>query len=122
MINHLIQPTPVSGYYEYLSQVRHRVNVTPHEETNNEEIMTQTTTATTTTTSPSIAEGIDNHDSGFATNVISSDNLQLPSSNLNDKDVTKWSSVDVQRWIDEQCKKFELKKATTEKFQLNGRI
>ena len=120
MINHLIQPTPISGYYEYLSQIRHRVSVTPHEETNNEKIMAQTTT--TTTTSPSIAEGMNNHDNGFATNVISSDNSQLLSSNLNDKDVTKWSSVDVQRWIDEQCKTFELKRATTEKFQMNGRI
>lgn len=37
------------------------------------------------------------------------------------KDVAKWSSDEVQHWIKHQCRKFELKKATAEKFEMNGR-
>ena len=37
------------------------------------------------------------------------------------KDVAKWTSDEVQQWIKGQCKKFELKKATAEKFEMNGR-
>jgi hypothetical protein len=53
---------------------------------------------------------------------FSADNLpdQSLKSTAN-KDVAKWSSTDVQHWIKKQCKKFELKKITAEKFEMNGR-
>jgi hypothetical protein len=55
-------------------------------------------------------------------NSFSADNLpKYSSKSINNKDVAKWSSHDVQHWIKQQCKKFELKKATVEKFEMNGR-
>jgi hypothetical protein len=122
MINYRSQPTPISGYYEYLSQFRHRVNVTPHEDDNNEETIAQTTKTTTAATSPAVAAVMDNYDNISATNSLVLDYSQQLPSNLYDNDVTNWSSTDVQRWIEEQCQKFELKRATIEKFQMNGMI
>jgi hypothetical protein len=118
MIHHQSQSTPIRGYYEYLSRIRHRVNVAPYEGSASEETITQTTT----NTSPSIISVMDNDNTVSATNSTSVEDLQEQSLNLNKKDVTKWSSVEVQHWIEEQCQKFELKKATTEKFQLNGTV
>lgn len=119
MISHRLQSAPITGYHEYLSRIRHRVNVASHEGADNEEIMTQTTT---TTASPSVASVMDDDNTASATNSFSADNSQEQSADLNSKDVTQWSSAEVQHWVEEQCQKFELKKATTEKFQMNGII
>ena len=79
-----------------------------------------THTTTNTSTSDPIVMGSANKK--LPTNSFSSDDLFKHSSKLTDeKDVTKWSSGDVQHWIKQQCKKFELKKATAEKFELNGK-
>jgi len=118
MISHQLQSAPITGYYDYLSRIRHRINVTPHEETDSEQTMTQTTTAT----SPVLTSAMDDGNTVSATDSSSADNLQQQSLNLNDKEVTIWSSAEVQQWIEEQCQKFELKQATTEKFQLNGTV
>jgi hypothetical protein len=117
MISHQLQSTPIRGYYEYLSQIRCRVNVAPHDRADSEETVTQTTT-----TSLPVATVMDDGSRVSTTNSSSAENLQQQSVNLNDKDVTEWSSTDVQHWIEEQCQKFELKKATTEKFQMNGTV
>jgi hypothetical protein len=115
MISHRLQSAPISGYYEYLSRIRHRVNVASHEGTDNEETMTQTTA------SPSIGSVMDNDNTvPSAMDSFSADNSPKQSADLNNKDVTQWSSAEVQHWVEEQCQKFELKKATTEKFQMNG--
>ena len=60
----------------------------------------------------------------FASKSYSSDNIQKDSSKFtnNNNDVAKWSSAQVQSWIKEQCTIFELKKATAEKFKLNGKM
>jgi glutamyl/glutaminyl-tRNA synthetase len=65
---------------------------------------------------------MDDDNTASATNSFSADNSQEQSADLNSKDVTQWSSAEVQHWVEEQCQKFELKKATTEKFQMNGII
>ncbi len=55
-------------------------------------------------------------------NSFSADDLpKFSSKTINNKDVAKWSSDDVQHWVKQQCKKFELKKATVEKFEMNGK-
>ena len=117
MISHRLQSAPVTGYYQYLSQIRHRVNVTPNERTDSEETMTKTASTTL-----SVDVATDSSNEEFATNSSSVNNVQQTASNLKDNDVTKWSSTDVQHWIEEQCQKFELKKTTAEKFQMNGKI
>ncbi len=59
----------------------------------------------------------------FASNSFSPDGIPKDSLKVtNNKDVAKWSSAEVQRWIKEQCTIFELKKATAEKFKLNGKM
>jgi glutamyl/glutaminyl-tRNA synthetase len=118
MISHQSQSTPITGYFEYLSRIRQRVNVTPYEAADSEE----TTTTTTTITSPSVALVMDNDNTVSATDSSPADNLEQQIVNVLDKDTTKWSSAEVQQWIEEQCEKFELKKAIAEKFQLNGTI
>ncbi len=118
MISHQLQSAPITGYYDYLSRIHYRVNVTPHEETDSEQTMTETTTAT----SPVVASAVDDGNTVSATDSSSADNLEQQSLNLNDKEVTIWSSAEVQQWIEEQCQKFELKQATTEKFQMNGTV
>jgi hypothetical protein len=118
MISHQLPSSPITGYFEYLSRIRQRVNVAPREATDSEEIMTETTTQTTTITPPPDASVMNNDN----TDSSSADNLQQQPLNINDKDATKWSSAEVQKWVEEQCQKFELKKATTEKFQMNGTI
>lgn len=35
-------------------------------------------------------------------------------------DVSKWTSNEVQNWIKEQCRVFELKRNTVDKFEMNG--
>lgn len=107
MISHRLRSLPVNGYYEYLSQVRYRVNVTPNEAVDNEEIIKPTTI-------------MENGSKSSIIKSTSADNTsqQLPA--ISNKDVTKWSSTDVQNWVEDQCRKFELTKTTSEKFQMNG--
>jgi len=118
MISHQLRSVPVTGYYEHISPIRHRTNVTPNEQTDSEETLTRTTTNTLRC----VATVMENGYRASLIKSLSADNLQRHSANLNDKDVTKWTSSDVQYWLEEQCRKFELKKATTEKFQMNGTI
>jgi hypothetical protein len=73
--------------------------------------MTHSTTATTTHTTTAIDTAMGN----------GSRKIASASKSTSKDDVTKWSSVDVQHWIQQQCNKFELKKATAEKFEMNGR-
>lgn len=116
MISHQLHSTHITGYYEYLSRIRQRVNVAPHEASDNED----TTSQTTLITSPSVALVMNNDNTASVNNSSNGDNLQQQSASFIDKDVTKWSSNEVYQWVEEQCQKFELKKATTEKFQMNG--
>ena len=120
MISRRLQSVPVSGYYEYLSRVRHRVNVTPYEGGENEAIMTQTAAATTA--SSSVNSTVDHDNNAPETNSFSVENSSEIPVDLSEKNITEWSSAEVKHWIEEQCRKFELKKATTEKFQMNGRL
>ena len=120
MISRRLQSVPVSGYYEYLSRVRHRVNVTPYEGGENEAIMTQTAAATTA--SSSVNSTLDHDNNAPETNSFSVENSSEIPVDLSEKNITEWSSAEVKHWIEEQCRKFELKKATTEKFQMNGRL
>lgn len=107
MISHRLQSIPITGYYEYLSHHRQRVNVARGEESMTEP---ETTINSNSSTAPS-----DINDDN-AVSVVETTVQQEK------KEVTEWSSAEVQHWIEEQCQKFELKKATTEKFQLNGSI
>jgi hypothetical protein len=107
MINGRSQSTGISGYYEYLSQLRHRVNVTPHDE----ESIAKTNPTTT----------MEDDHSAAVSNSPPGENLETSTSNSESKDVTNWSSVDVQQWVEAQSQKYELKKATSEKFQMNGK-
>lgn len=82
---------------------------------------------TITTTSPSSSSTTKNMGNGNKKSILTSlsaDEIGKTSSTtkqLNEKDVAKWSSDDVQHWVKQQCKKFELKKTTAEKFELNGK-
>ncbi|CAF4184912.1 unnamed protein product, partial [Adineta steineri] len=114
MISHRLRSLPVTGYYEYLSQTRFRVNVTPNEGIDSEETPIKNTPHCVSM----LMENGNNKPSLIKSSSL--DNVQHQLSNLNDKDVTKWSSTEVQRWVEDQCRKFELTKATTEKFQMNG--
>jgi hypothetical protein len=79
-------------------------------------------THTTTHTSTPNAKEMGNGSQKLPSASYSADNLpKYSSKSTNTKDVAKWSSNDVQYWIKQQCKKFELKKATVEKFKMNGR-
>lgn len=120
MISHRLQSVPITGYYHYLSQNRHRVNVAPYTGVDNKETMTKTTTTASNTSSSNVA--MNNSNKPLTVNPSFVDNMEPSSSNPIDKDITKWSSTDVQHWIEEQCQKFELKKATSEKFQMNGTL
>lgn len=118
MISRRLSSAPVSGYYEYLSRVRHRVNVTPYEGGESETIMTQTTSARA---SPSVSSTVDNDTITPGTDSLTTENASEKPVHLDEKNVTEWSSAEVKHWIEEQCQKFELKKATTEKFEMNGK-
>jgi hypothetical protein len=121
MISQRLQSTPITGYYQYLSQIRHRVNVAPHEEPDNEEIMKQTTA----TVNSASADTVVNNNNGNKTpqsNSSSPDSLHMHSLNVDGGEVTRWSSNDVKNWVEQQCQQFELKKATSEEFQMNGMI
>lgn len=112
MINNgRFQSRPVTGYYEYLSTHRQRVDVAPHEKRNDGE------NDSLTTKSP-IADN-DENSSTPVTTVDEENEKQMTQNETTD--VTKWSSVNVLQWIDEQCEKFELKKTTKENFQMNGK-
>ncbi len=77
--------------------------------------MTHATTATSTATA------MGNVNKKNVSNSLSVGDLHKHSAKITDnKDVAKWSSTEVHYWIKEQCKRFELKKATIEKFQMNG--
>ena len=75
-----------------------------------------------TTTSTSTATAMGNGNKKHISNSFSADNLSKHFSEHIDKGVSKWSSAEVQHWIKQQCKKFELKKLTAEKFAMNGRL
>ena len=77
---------------------------------------------TTTTDYISTATEMGNGNKKFSSYSVSADELNKHHSSkfINNKDVAKWSSDEVQHWIKHQCKKFELKKATAEKFAMNG--
>lgn len=78
-------------------------------------------THATTTTSTSTATAMGNGNKKHILNSLSAGDLQKqPSKLLDQKDVAKWSSAEVKQWIKDQCKNFELKKATIEKFEMNG--
>lgn len=115
MISHRLQSVPITGYYQYFSQNRHRVNITPFKGSDSKETMTATTAT------PSVSEVMNDSNRPSATSFSTAENTQESSSDFKDKDVTKWTSIEVQTWVEEQCKQFELKKATTEKFQMNGK-
>ncbi|UJR33229.1 hypothetical protein I4U23_020684 [Adineta vaga] len=76
-------------------------------------------TTTTTSTPNAIAMGNGNK-KGIANSLSVGDIDKHPSKSVDKKDVTKWSSIEVHQWIKEQCKRFELRKATVEKFEMNG--
>ena len=79
-------------------------------------------THTTTITSTSTASAMGNGNKKFTSSSFSADDLQKHSSKVtNNRDVAKWSSSDVNNWVKQQCKIFELKKITVEKFAMNGR-
>ncbi|UJR13956.1 hypothetical protein I4U23_000959 [Adineta vaga] len=107
MISHRLRSLPVNGYYEYLSQIRYRVNVTPNEAVDTDETMKQTII-------------MENDSKSAVVRSSSADNISKQLPKLPNKDVTKWSSTDVQHWVEDQCRKFELTRATSEKFQMNG--
>jgi hypothetical protein len=101
-----------------LSPIRQRFNVESYEKRENEESMTHSTTTTTTST----ARAMGNGNKKSVSHSFSADHFKRDSSKFpNNTDVAKWSSTEVQRWLLEQCKQFELKKATAEKFQMNGK-
>lgn len=118
MINHRLRSLPVSGYYEYLSPSRCRVSVTPNEADETE----QTPTQTTGSQQYCVATLMENANKTSLVKSSSADNVPHQLTEINTKDVTKWSSTDVQRWVEDQCRKFELTKATSEKFQMNGNV
>ncbi|CAF1108606.1 unnamed protein product, partial [Didymodactylos carnosus] len=89
----------VNGHYEYHTPTHERVQV-KHE--------TQTPLSNTTTKNEEEPMGNGHHSS-------STEDMSQG------KDVENWSSHDVKRWIKVQCKKFELKKIISEKFEMNGR-
>ena len=77
---------------------------------------------TTTSASTANATEMGNGNKKLPSGSFSADDLSKHSSkSINSKDVAKWSSSDVQHWVKQECKKFELKKATVEKFEMNGR-
>jgi beta-xylosidase len=118
MMSRRLQITHITGCYEYRSPIRRRVNVELYEKRENEESMTRTTT----TTSASHVTAMGNGNKKFTSH--SSSAADLPNRSVrfaNNKDVAKWSSVDVQHWIKKQCRKYELKRATAENFEMNGR-
>ena len=116
MINGRLQAGPITGYYEYLSLNRHRVNVTPHERRVDDESMAKTNTQM----HPPISN-MENEVSSEASNLMIVDDQSNTTTNFDGKEVTKWTLSEVQQWTEEQCQKFELKKATSEQFQMNGR-
>ena len=76
-------------------------------------------THATTTTSTAAAMG--NGNKKHVSNSLSAGDIYKHSLKVTDnKDVAKWSSSEVHQWIKEQCKRFDLKKATVEKFEMNG--
>ncbi|CAF0871748.1 unnamed protein product [Adineta steineri] len=75
---------------------------------------------TTTTSTPNATAMGNGNKKGMATSFSAGDIDRHGSKLLDNKDVTKWTSVEVQHWIKEQCRNYELKKATAEKFEMNG--
>ena len=76
----------------------------------------------TTNASSSDATEMGNRQKKLPTGSFSADDLAKNTSQSSaNKDVAKWTSHDVQHWVKQQSKKFELKKATAEKFEMNGR-
>ena len=76
------------------------------------------TTATSTPLGTAMGNG---NKKGVSNSLSVGDIDKHPSRTLDRKEVIKWSSAEVQQWVKEQCRKFELKKATAEKFEMNGK-
>jgi len=77
----------------------------------------------TTTTGESSASAMGNGHKKTAVNSFSADDLAKHAArNSNNHDVANWSSREVQNWVKQQCKKYDLKKTTLDKFEMNGRI
>lgn len=75
------------------------------------------------TTSVSNVSEMGNGHKKTTLNSFSADDLSKHSEQFsNNRDVAKWSSNEVQHWVKQQCKRYELKKATAEKFEMNGKI
>ena len=98
--------------------IRRRVNVKFCEKRENVESMTHTKANTYTADATTMGNG----NKKFPNHSSSTGDMFKHSAQINQqKDVARWSSNEVQHWIKGQCKKFELKKATAEKFEMNGR-
>lgn len=78
-------------------------------------------THATTTTFATHATAMGNSNKKFVSHSFSATDFSNHSLKSLNKDVSKWSSTDVQNWIKKECKKYELKKSTVEKFQMNGK-
>lgn len=116
MINGRLQIAPITGYYEYLSQIRQRVNVAPNEKRHDEESNPRNSTLM----NPPIVNMENENGRHEASSTLYDEDSSKKLSSIDGKDVTQWTSTEVQQWVEEQCQKFELKKATSEKFQMNG--
>lgn len=77
-------------------------------------------TQTTTTDSSSTATAMGNGNKKMTANSFSADDLHKFTSRAPNKPVSSWTSSEVQNWIKEQCKNFEFKKNTADKFEMNG--
>jgi hypothetical protein len=124
IINGRRQSKPITGYYEYWPQIRHRVNIAPHEERNTDEstMKPASNTADHTSLTTTTATSMENTTRAIASSSPTVDQTNTSSTNTNEQDPRNWSSIDVQIWIDEQCQKFELKTTTSDTFQMNGRL
>ncbi|CAF2146116.1 unnamed protein product [Rotaria magnacalcarata] len=78
--------------------------------------MTHTTSAASTSTASTMGNG----NKKSTSNSFLSDDLHENSTKVNGSVIIKWTLTEVQTWVKEQCKKFELKKTTAENFQMNG--
>ena len=76
----------------------------------------------TTTSTPNATAMGNGNKKGIANSLSVGDIDKNAPKSVDRKDVNKWSSIEVQHWIKDQCKKFELRKATAEKFEMNGKI
>lgn len=83
--------------------------------------MRHTTINASTTAATAKKMGSGNRKTGVISSLSTDDTGKVSEKFINSKEVSKWTSTDVQHWIKQQSKKFELKKATAEKFEMNGK-